>query len=326
MGFTVEKPHQREVHPTAKKRVWGFFGDAAQTSRGKPAAAQLPHRAERPSPTKPASGVIYYGYRHYDPVTGRWPSRDPIGERGGINLYGMVGNDALNNSDYLGLRKLTEKERRMLNKMGIGGNNSLIVFGQCCEDEDMEELGRRMSAAAESIKKAIEAVPEGEDDPAGLRMQIEALMRMYWPNKNQKDAYKEGAKGRYYKCSDFVRAVIQAALGQKFKAQPNAGGFVNGNDEHFERDYGIVLPPRTKDKEKVEDVVQPGDIIAGGEEGRNGADEAHVVISLPNGLVIGHHPDPAGQSKEVRVPGHNVTIRPLERIIKKPKVVVRVPK
>ena len=34
----------------------------------------------------------YYGFRYLDPVTGRWPSRDPIGERGGRNLYGFVGN------------------------------------------------------------------------------------------------------------------------------------------------------------------------------------------------------------------------------------------
>ena len=40
--------------------------------------------------------VRYYGYRYYDPVTGRWPSRDPIEERGGINLYGFVGNDGVN--------------------------------------------------------------------------------------------------------------------------------------------------------------------------------------------------------------------------------------
>jgi RHS repeat-associated protein len=31
-------------------------------------------------------GVTYYGYRWYDPHTGRWPSRDPIEERGGLNL------------------------------------------------------------------------------------------------------------------------------------------------------------------------------------------------------------------------------------------------
>ena len=45
----------------------------------------------------------YYGFRYYDPVTGRWPSRDPIGENGGINLYGMVGNNPVNRLDLLGL-------------------------------------------------------------------------------------------------------------------------------------------------------------------------------------------------------------------------------
>ena len=38
----------------------------------------------------------------YDPVTGRWPSRDPIEERGGINLYAFVGNDGVNKMDVLG--------------------------------------------------------------------------------------------------------------------------------------------------------------------------------------------------------------------------------
>ena len=37
-------------------------------------------------------------------MTGRWPSRDPIEERGGLNLYGFVGNDALNQWDLLGLK------------------------------------------------------------------------------------------------------------------------------------------------------------------------------------------------------------------------------
>jgi hypothetical protein len=47
--------------------------------------------------------MLYYGYRYYSPEMGRWISRDPIGERGGINLYGMVGNDAINLVDPLGL-------------------------------------------------------------------------------------------------------------------------------------------------------------------------------------------------------------------------------
>ena len=36
-------------------------------------------------------------------LTGRWPSRDPIEEQGGLNLYGFVGNDGVGSWDSLGL-------------------------------------------------------------------------------------------------------------------------------------------------------------------------------------------------------------------------------
>jgi RHS repeat-associated protein len=48
---------------------------------------------------RPRPGVAVYGYRYYDPVTGRWPSRDPIEETGGINLYGFVYNNPSNQVD-----------------------------------------------------------------------------------------------------------------------------------------------------------------------------------------------------------------------------------
>lgn len=50
--------------------------------------------------------MSYYGYRYYDPSTGRWINRDPIAERGGLNLYGFVGNDAIGKTDKLGLFKI----------------------------------------------------------------------------------------------------------------------------------------------------------------------------------------------------------------------------
>ena len=48
------------------------------------------------------TGLYYYGYRHYDSATGRWLSKDPIEEQGGLNLYAFVGNRAINFVDYDG--------------------------------------------------------------------------------------------------------------------------------------------------------------------------------------------------------------------------------
>lgn len=42
-------------------------------------------------------------YGFYDPSTGRFLSRDPSGESGGLNLYAYCNNDPVNNIEYLGL-------------------------------------------------------------------------------------------------------------------------------------------------------------------------------------------------------------------------------
>jgi RHS repeat-associated protein len=65
-------------------------------------AASFQHRFST-KPQDAESGLYYYGYRYFDPVTGRWPSRDPIGEEGGMNLYGFVGNNGVKSRDFLGL-------------------------------------------------------------------------------------------------------------------------------------------------------------------------------------------------------------------------------
>ena len=49
------------------------------------------------------TGLYYYGFRYYSPSTGRWLSRDPLGEAGGRNLYGYTQNDPCRFFDPLGL-------------------------------------------------------------------------------------------------------------------------------------------------------------------------------------------------------------------------------
>ncbi|MFH1417084.1 MAG: RHS repeat-associated core domain-containing protein [Planctomycetota bacterium] len=49
-----------------------------------------------------ADGLYYYGYRYYSPRLGRWLNRDPIGEKGGQNLYAFVRNTAIDAVDPVG--------------------------------------------------------------------------------------------------------------------------------------------------------------------------------------------------------------------------------
>jgi RHS repeat-associated protein len=77
------------------------------------------------------SGLYYYGYRFYDPNLQRWLNRDPIEERGGINLYSFVRNDPVDWIDYLGL-ELNITIRRYVGPAGhqwiSDGNNNIGFY------------------------------------------------------------------------------------------------------------------------------------------------------------------------------------------------------
>lgn len=81
------------------------------------------------------SGLVYYGFRYYNANNGRFINRDPIEERGGINLYGFCGNDGINRSDYLGqsflsfLKKLRKKLTRLTRFIDPAAHFALRVDG-----------------------------------------------------------------------------------------------------------------------------------------------------------------------------------------------------
>lgn len=51
----------------------------------------------------PETGWVYFGRRFYDPCTARWTTPDPIGYKGGPNLYAYVLNNPLTHFDPQGL-------------------------------------------------------------------------------------------------------------------------------------------------------------------------------------------------------------------------------
>ncbi|MCG3128345.1 MAG: hypothetical protein CHACPFDD_03229 [Phycisphaerae bacterium] len=86
-------------------------------------------------------GLSYYGFRYYSPRLGRWMSRDPIGEAGGVNLYGFASNDPLDEVDTLGLfddEAVDDYMKRLERSLERGNTSSL-----CTQGDDADALVER---------------------------------------------------------------------------------------------------------------------------------------------------------------------------------------
>jgi RHS repeat-associated protein len=94
------------------------------------------------------SNYYLYKFRHYDPALGRWPSRDPIEESGGVNLYAFVGNNSVNYYDVLGLN-WTKVNCKNVNfsfgisgYTGLGSSGTISIDGKKCDccNQDTGEI------------------------------------------------------------------------------------------------------------------------------------------------------------------------------------------
>lgn len=66
-------------------------------------------------------GLVYYNYRYYNILNGRWLSREAIGEDGAKNLNAFIGNKVLRYIDFLGLQAIDAS------LLGTGPTNSVGV-------------------------------------------------------------------------------------------------------------------------------------------------------------------------------------------------------
>jgi len=97
---------------------------------------------------RPKSGVVeYYGYRYYAPDTGRFINRDPIGERGGVNLYQWAWNDGINLIDLLGLCRGTYSNQSSAARSASNAWNPTSIsenlehgglICRCCKDGEQK--------------------------------------------------------------------------------------------------------------------------------------------------------------------------------------------
>lgn len=54
-----------------------------------------------------ATGLVYYGWRYYQPELGRWLSSDPAGDADGLNFFAFVRNSPISHKDEEGLFTLS---------------------------------------------------------------------------------------------------------------------------------------------------------------------------------------------------------------------------
>ena len=102
-------PANWRLHKNPRTCFEGPFGEVIRATG--PMAAVNPFRFSTKYQDD-ETDLVYYGLRLLNTQTGRWLSKDPIGERGGKNLYGFVQNDGINYKDYLGLMKVCCSEVR----------------------------------------------------------------------------------------------------------------------------------------------------------------------------------------------------------------------
>lgn len=113
MGFYVTETgyiRQEKTRLPSKNRVVGSEAFSFDCTGSTWSETQCSRRENEPTPTTTVSGVRYYGYRFYSPTLGRWISRDPIGERGGISLCSFLLNNPINSIDYVGWEQVIVKE------------------------------------------------------------------------------------------------------------------------------------------------------------------------------------------------------------------------
>ena len=226
---------------------------------------------------------------YYNPGTGRWLSRDPVEEAGGINMYGIVDNCPVNRIDVLGLRPLSTQEKRSADELKRWGQELI---------KSHPELAAALKAVVDDYEQMILALP-GASNPKQIQITTNALS--VWTDSKKSNVYRP--KGKTYMCSAYVRRVLHLSDVGNI-GEPNAAAFLNRGDAIGAANLRVVYKLEDQDLEandmsskiKVDLAIgefglygrlpRMGDVVAYGNSQLMSANSSHIGIYLGHGIFV----------------------------------------
>ena len=113
-------------------------------------------------------GLVYYNYRYYNILNGRWLNREPIGEDGNFNLYRMVYNNLFTFIDYTGSIPVKTPDAAMTNSPSYLADIARATRG-ITSSSNISRRAARVAAAAAAVVIATRKGCKPCKPPAGSK-------------------------------------------------------------------------------------------------------------------------------------------------------------
>ena len=124
--------------------------------------------------TDPETGLVFLRARYYEPETGRFISKDPMGIAAALNSYVYVGNDPVDKIDPLGLDEQTAFEKYINGIVDVNGQDvkNMVYYGI---NSDRDDAVRAAQEAGLDMSETLVAA-EYWNDGGGLASTIQQCL------------------------------------------------------------------------------------------------------------------------------------------------------
>lgn len=179
------------VMDSAQATVAGYAYDPFGLPLAKSGTLEQSYRFST-KPYDEKTGLYYYGYRHYSPTTGRWMTRDPSEEAGGLNLYQFANDNPLIYADPDGKNPIVVGLA-----LGVGIGLTIVYWDEIKEwwdsDSTQKNAKKVKDAAAKKAEKEFKKACGA--DVKKPRAMKEYEQQMKETEKRSKDSVNPFGKG-----------------------------------------------------------------------------------------------------------------------------------